>query len=120
LLEDLLHESETTNHGSRFFDMIVSNPPYVARHEIGLLEREVREHEPETALLGGETGIEMYQRLIGQATRLLSPGGILVVELGYGAADPVRRMLQVAPGWANIGTTDDLAGIPRVLAAQHV
>lgn len=102
------------------FDLIVSNPPYVARSEEATLQREVREHEPEAALFGGPTGIEIYTGLIQQAGTLLRPHGNLVLELGYGAADGVRAMLAAQPGWANICITNDLAGIPRVLAAERI
>jgi len=119
LLAGLLPQVRTTPGESCLFDLIVSNPPYIAHADIALLEREVRDHEPETALFGGETGIEVYARLIEQAARLLTSGGIFVVELGLGAAAKVERMLK-ASDWVNIRTTDDLAGIPRVLAAEHV
>ncbi|MGA8871089.1 MAG: peptide chain release factor N(5)-glutamine methyltransferase [Candidatus Acidiferrales bacterium] len=104
----------------RLFDLIVSNPPYVARDDAATLEREVREHEPETALFGGPTGIEIYARLIEQAGARLRPGGNLVLELGYGAADSVRAILSAQPGWANICVTTDLAEIPRVIAAERI
>jgi release factor glutamine methyltransferase len=102
------------------FDLIVSNPPYVARNHAAALAREVREHEPETALFGGATGVEMYARLIEHAGALLRARGNLVVELGYGAADSVRAILAAQAGWANICITNDLAGIPRVLAAERI
>src|SRR6266853_5091236 len=56
-----------TEHGSRFFDLIVSNPPYIGRREAATLMREVRDHEPEVALYGGEEGYELYADLIAQA-----------------------------------------------------
>jgi methylase of polypeptide subunit release factors len=61
----------------------------------------------------------MYARLSEQAARLLAPQGIFVVELGYGAADKVRKILQLQRKWANISITNDLAEIPRVLAAER-
>jgi release factor glutamine methyltransferase len=100
------------------FDVIVSNPPYVALEDAATLPREVREHEPHAALFGGRTGSEMYGRLIAQAGALLCEGGILVLELGYNCADPVLKIIREAPGWVNISVTNDLAGIPRVLAAE--
>ncbi|HXO44437.1 MAG TPA: peptide chain release factor N(5)-glutamine methyltransferase [Candidatus Cybelea sp.] len=103
--------------GSRAFDLIASNPPYIARTEAGSLAREVRDHEPDAALFGGPTGIEMYSRLIEQAGRLLRTGGILVLELAYNSADEVLKMLEAEPHWINVSVTRDLAGIPRVLAA---
>jgi release factor glutamine methyltransferase len=102
-----------------FFDLIVSNPPYVARREAAMLPREVREHEPDSALFGGPTGVEVYARLIDQAGLLLRSGGILVLELGYNSANEVRKILESRSGWTNISVTNDLAGIPRVLAAER-
>ncbi len=114
------HESQVTSHESRPFDLIVSNPPYVARNEAASLPVEVRDHEPHSALFGGPTGVEIYARLIQQAGALLRPGGILVLELGYNSADEVRKMFQVERLWANISITNDLAGIPRVIAAERI
>jgi release factor glutamine methyltransferase len=119
LLDALFPSSLAPRPSPLFFDLIVSNPPYVARSEAASLPREVREHEPEAALFGGPTGIEIYAGLMKQAAALLCPGGNLVVELGYGAADRVREILTAQPGWANTCTTNDLAGIPRVLAAER-
>jgi len=101
-------------------DMIVSNPPYIARGDASALQREVREHEPEAALFGGPTGVEIYQRLIEQAGALLAPRGILVLELGHNLAGQVRKMFHVQPLWVNVSITNDLAGIPRVLAAERI
>jgi release factor glutamine methyltransferase len=101
-------------------DLIVSNPPYVARNESATLAREVRDHEPHEALFGGPTGVEIYARLIEQAGALLRPGGIVVLELGYNSADEVRKMFHVQRHWANVSITNDLAGIRRVLAAARV
>jgi release factor glutamine methyltransferase len=120
VLEGISLSPLATGHSPLLFDLIVSNPPYVARNDEATLAREVREHEPEAALFGGPTGIEIYARLIEQAGELLRPRGNLVVELGYGAADSVRAILSGQPGWANICVTNDLAGIPRVLAAERV
>jgi len=124
LLDALLHSPPAANRvaeskESLVFDLIVSNPPYLAHEGVGTLPREVREHEPESALFGGASGIEMYARLSEQAARLLAPQGIFVVELGYGAADKVRKILQLQRKWANISITNDLAEIPRVLAAER-
>src|SRR5208283_3868891 len=65
------------------FDLIVSNPPYVGRRTAETLAREVREHEPEVALYGGEEGYELYAELVVQSHEFLKPGGLLVLELGY-------------------------------------
>jgi release factor glutamine methyltransferase len=120
LLDGLSLSPLVTSHSPLLFDLIVSNPPYVARSEEAALPREVREHEPEAALFGGPTGVEIYARLVEQAGSLVRPRGNLILELGYGAADSVRAILAAQPGWANICVTNDLAGIPRVLAAERV
>ncbi len=106
-------------HDASSFDLIVSNPPYIGRRETAQLPREVREHEPQSALFGGPTGVEMYARLVEQSARILRPRGILVLELGYNSADHVRGLLCGQPAWVNVSVTNDLAGIPRVIAAER-
>jgi release factor glutamine methyltransferase len=106
-----------TRHSPLLFDLIASNPPYVGRREAATLMREVREHEPEIALYGGEEGYELYADLVAQSARYLLPGGILVVELGHNSLPAVQPLLD-APTWTNLAVTNDLAGIPRVLAAE--
>lgn len=120
LLEALLRDKQSNGRQSSLFDLVVSNPPYIAQSEAEQLPREVREHEPQVALFGGPAGNEMYARLIEQAGSLLSSGGILVLELGYDSAEYVRAIVAALPSWTNIRTTNDLAGIPRVLAAQRM
>jgi release factor glutamine methyltransferase len=102
------------------FDVIVSNPPYIALEEARNLEREVRDHEPHQALFGGRTGVEIYGRLIEQARGLLRDRGILVIELGHDSAEYVRGIFDEQSGWTNVAITMDLAGIPRVLGAERV
>lgn len=101
------------------FDLIVSNPPYIGRRETATLTREVRDHEPEIALYGGEEGYELYADLIAQAAGHLKPGGILVLELGHNSLPGVQPLL-VASTWTNVVVTNDLAGIPRVIAAEKL
>ncbi len=120
LLSDLRDRLRIPNGGENLFDMIVSNPPYVARNDAAELQREVRDHEPSEALFGGPTGIDMYERLIEQAAEFLAPRGVLVLELGYNCADGVRAILSRQGVWVNVSVTNDLAGIPRVIAAERV
>jgi release factor glutamine methyltransferase len=120
LLAALLHDSQITNHESRHFDLIVSNPPYIGRNEAEQLPREVRDHEPNLALFPGPTGVEIYGRLIEQAGSLLHQGGILVHELGHDSARYVREVFAAQPCWTNVSLTNDLAGIPRVIAAERL
>jgi release factor glutamine methyltransferase len=117
LQTDLL---EALNPESRSFDLIVSNPPYVASEDAAELQREVRDHEPHGALFGGPTGVEIYPRLIAEAARLLRSGGILVLELGYNSAEHVREILTEQKCWTSVSFTNDLAGIPRVAAADRL
>lgn len=103
----------------RSLDLVISNPPYVARNEAAALPEDVRKHEPDAALFGGPTGVEMYARLIEQAGAVLTSRGILVLELGYNSLDHVRGLLYGQPDWVNVSVTNDLSGIPRVIAAER-
>lgn len=101
---------------SASFDLVVSNPPYVPLEGVENIQREVREHEPAVALFGGPDGLDVYRRLIPEAARLLPPGGHLVMEIGYLAAERVGAMLG---GWESVEIKSDLAGIPRVAIARN-
>ncbi len=103
------------------FDLVVSNPPYVPLEGIENIQREVREHEPAVALFGGPDGLDIYRRLIPEATRLLRPGGHLVMEIGYLAAEKVSAILgsKESGGWKSVEIKLDLAGIPRVVIARN-
>jgi release factor glutamine methyltransferase len=111
-------QSPVTSHQPPLFDLIASNPPYIGRRESATLMREVRDHEPEIALYGGEEGYELYADLITQAAAHLKPGGILVLELGHNSLPAVQPLLD-ALTWTNVAVTNDLAGIPRVIAAER-
>ena len=113
-----VHNPQVRSEESRFFDLVASNPPYVGRREAASLMREVRDHEPEIALYGGEEGHELYADLISQAAAHLKPGGILVLELGHNTLRAVQPLLD-ASTWIDIGITNDLAGIPRVIATER-
>ena len=95
------------------FELIVSNPPYVAERDRATLQPEVRDYEPALALFGGDDGLAIYPRLISDAARLLRPDGWLMMELGGAAA--VREMLKA---WRDVEIVNDLAGIPRVVMAR--
>lgn len=99
------------------FDLIVSNPPYVPEVDRTALAIEVREHEPELALFAGDDGLGIYRRLIPAAARALAPGGMLLLEIGYGQSDSTRSLL-IESGFLEPVFTPDLQGIPRVAAAK--
>ncbi len=108
-----------TNRRSCPLDLIVSNPPYIALREKETLPREVRDHEPEIALYAGEDGVGFYPALIAQAAEQLMREGILVLELGHDSLLKVWPLFET-PAWTNVGVTHDLAGIPRVIAAERL
>jgi release factor glutamine methyltransferase len=97
-------------------DLIVSNPPYVPSGDRHGLQREVRDWEPPVALFAGETGFEIYGRIVADAPRVLGPGGWLVMELGFGS---LRHVAALVAGWREVRVEPDLAGIPRVIAARR-
>ncbi len=99
------------------FDLIVSNPPYVARGEIASLAPEVRDYDPALALDGGTDGLDGYRAIASEARRLLAPNGRLIVELGAGQESAVRALFTKARLTAGSARMD-LAGIPRALGAN--
>jgi release factor glutamine methyltransferase len=99
------------------FDLIVSNPPYIAHADIATLEPEVRDYDPALALDGGQDGLDVYRAIARDARRLLAPGGRLIVELGAGQ-EPAVRTLFTQAGLTVAGVRNDLAGIPRALSAS--
>ena len=98
------------------FDIVVSNPPYVASGHFDALPPEVR-HDPRRALDGGADGLACYRTIAGQARKLLAPDGHLVVELGIGQEPAVAALFRAA-GLAPSPAHPDLAGIPRALHAR--
>jgi release factor glutamine methyltransferase len=98
------------------FDLIVSNPPYIARDDIASLDPEVRDHDPTLALDGGIEGLDIYCAIAGQARRLLAPDGRLIVELGAGQEAAVAGLM-AASGLTVKLARRDLAGIARALSA---
>ena len=72
-------------------DAVVSNPPYVAEADKETLQREVRDWEPARALFAGANGLDVYRRLVPEAWRVLKPGGLLAMELGFGQAEAVAE-----------------------------
>jgi len=86
--------------------------------EIAELARDVRDYEPHLALVAGPTGMEIFQRLIGEAARRLVSGGWLVMEIHPQLDQALRELFQRDPGWSEVGITKDLAGLPRVIKAR--
>jgi release factor glutamine methyltransferase len=101
------------------FDFVVANPPYVGESEADKVQKQVREFEPKIAVFCGPEGMDVYRRLMPQARGALRTGGWLVVEIGYSTEEKVKALLTAESGWAQVQTTADLQGIPRVIAAQR-
>jgi release factor glutamine methyltransferase len=100
-------------------DLLVANPPYVARSDIAALPPEVRDFDPRRALDGGVDGLDGYRAIIADARRILAPGAALVLELGFGQGEAVASLLG-ATGLAAVATRQDLAGVPRALVVRRL
>ena len=98
--------------------IIISNPPYVAQAEMDGLQPEVRDYEPHAALLGGADGLDFYRRIIKDAPRYLTPGGFLLMEIGYGQAAKIKNIFDEYGGFTDIEVKKDLSGIERVMMAK--
>ena len=97
-------------------DLLLSNPPYVPGVDAANMQTEVRDWEPHVALFAGDTGLEIYKRLITGARTVLKPGGRLLMELGYQSLEGVRALL--IDGWRDFEVISDLAGWPRVIGCS--
>jgi release factor glutamine methyltransferase len=101
------------------FEVVVSNPPYIAESEREALPIDVRDHEPAQALFSGATGLEALTEIIGEAPRHLVAGGLLALELAEARAREVMAWLEGAGEWEGAELHNDLAGQPRVLLARR-
>jgi release factor glutamine methyltransferase len=99
------------------FDLIVSNPPYIASGDIAGLDPEVRAYDPLLALDGGPDGLDAYRTIAAEVPALLAPNGVLVVELGIGQVEPVAALFAAA-GLAPLPPRSDLGGVLRALVAE--
>ena len=100
------------------FDLIVSNPPYIASAEIETLAPEVREHEPRMALDGTADGLFFYRRIVQESPSYLKEGGWLCMEIGYDQGAAVRQLME-ARGFATVSVIKDLAGLDRVVSGCY-
>jgi release factor glutamine methyltransferase len=100
------------------FDLVVSNPPYVASGTIAGLAPEVRDHDPRPALDGGADGLAAYRAIVADLSRLCAPGGLAILEIGFDAAESVTRLFRQA-GWPSIALKRDLENQPRALVLRR-
>lgn len=99
------------------YDVIISNPPYIATKEIEALAPEVRIHEPMMALDGMEDGLFFYRKIVGASGKYLNPGGWLMFEIGYDQGEALREMMESA-GFCQVKVIKDLAGLDRVVVGK--
>lgn len=97
------------------YDVIISNPPYVAEADRESLPENVRRHEPALALFAGQDGLSMYHRIAADIRKVLRPGGVLLLEVGHNQADAVADLFGKFAGMTLLGRHRDLAAIDRAL-----
>jgi release factor glutamine methyltransferase len=97
------------------FDLVVANPPYVPEVDRNGLAPEVRDYEPAAALFAGAEGLDVIRQLVPSAEAALRPGGWLVMEIGHGQAEAVRRLMEQAGRFSDVRLVNDLQSIPRVI-----
>ena len=101
------------------FEIIVSNPPYIASAEVEKLMPEVRDHEPRMALDGTEDGLYLYRRIIEEAGKLLVSSGMLFFEIGYDQGQAVSELMRTE-GYCDVQVVQDYAGLDRVVFGTYV
>jgi len=99
------------------FDLVVSNPPYVAAAALSGLQREVRDHEPLVALSSGADGLDVIRRLLRDAPAFLKTDGYLIMEIGFDQGEKVQRLINENL-WRLDEIRPDLQGIPRIVLVQ--
>ena len=96
------------------YDILVSNPPYIADEVINDLMEDVRDYEPHTALAGGEEGMDFYNIIVSESHNVLKENGILAFEIGYDQGEKVKVLME-EKGFKNVKVIQDLAGLDRVV-----
>jgi len=101
-------------------EVVTANPPYLRADELAALQPEVRDFEPEQALIAGPEGTEVAERIILAAHEYLRPGGTLVMEMGMGQAGPLGKIVDRTGRYGIPEVLKDLAGIERVIVARRL
>ena len=114
---ELLLSDVFDNVGANKFDAVFSNPPYIPVADFARLQPEVREFDPRIALTDGEDGLSIIRRIVYSAPQYLNSGSYLLLEIGIGQADNVRKMFR-NDVWESVEIMSDLQGIPRTVKAR--
>lgn len=101
------------------FDLIVSNPPYIAEKDLENLQPEVRDYEPLTALTDGKNGLSIVERIIKESPLFLNENGFLLMEIGFDQAEMVEPMFEKSV-WQTIEILQDFQGILRTVKAKRL
>ncbi len=99
------------------YDVLVSNPPYIAEADYAGLQAEVKDHEPRHALVAEHQGLAFYERIAELLPALLLPGGLMALEIGFGQSDAVRGLLQNQ--FESLVIKSDLSGVPRMVLGMN-
>lgn len=102
-----------------FFDIIVSNPPYIAAEEYDRLPAGVKDYEPCEALLAGAEGLDFYRRILDEAHLHLKSNGWLLLEIGATQREKILSIAQASGRYENVSISNDYAGLPRVIKARR-
>ncbi|PIR17930.1 MAG: protein-(glutamine-N5) methyltransferase, release factor-specific [Deltaproteobacteria bacterium CG11_big_fil_rev_8_21_14_0_20_49_13] len=111
----LPHPNPPLTKGRKWFDLIVSNPPYVPEDEFSGLQPEVRDFEPRSALTATDNGLEIIKRIINDASTHLVKGGTLIMEIGDKQAEEVRSLIANNGSYDKVEMLKDYGGIERVI-----
>jgi len=115
---ELIHSDLFSNVPEEKFDIIVSNPPYIASSVIPTLMEEVREHEPISALDGMEDGLFFYRKIVSESRKFLAKEGMLFFEIGHDQGQAVSDMMRNA-GFKDVTVVQDFAGLDRVVYGSY-
>jgi release factor glutamine methyltransferase len=117
LVSDCFDALRSGGHEEMRFDLVASNPPYVAESDIEGLQKEVRDHEPRVALTPGGDGLSVIRRLVAEAPHFLKPGGHLLMEIGFDQHERVAALIDPSV-WTLLDIRRDLQGIPRTVSLR--
>jgi release factor glutamine methyltransferase len=102
------------------FDLIVCNPPYVSTAEYENLDKNIKDYEPEFALLAGKDGMDIYRRIVKEVDKFLKPGAALMMEIGYAQGPAVRELLEQTGAFAEIKIEKDFHDNDRIVTAIRI